>query len=167
MIELWTVDGWGAFIRLRNPGPFSHYWINNETTFWNDPPKWPWAAHHFPLNFYASAIAPKPGQQLLPSISKCHVGAQHRIPPLWSTEGRRWNGDGVRGWQRQEEREREVEGEQGEYEYWMFNVISFICARVDTVKIHWQRRFTRGPAGRIALQPAHLTEWADSVHCLI
>lgn len=152
MIELWTVDGRGAFIQLCNPGPFSHYRINNETTFWNDPPRWPWVPHRFPLNLYSLAIASKPGQQLLHTTSKCHVGAQHLISPLWSREGRRGNGVSEK---MKDAGEREVEGEQGEYEYWMPNVISFICAHVSTLwkGYQCQKRFTRGSAATIAMDP--------------
>lgn len=86
MIELWTVDQWvggeGEFIQLRNPGPFSHYWIHSETAFWNDPPRWPWATLCFPLNLYSAAIAPKPDQQLFHTTSKWHVGASTPHPTI-------------------------------------------------------------------------------------
>lgn len=87
----WAMNCGGTFIQLCNPGPFSHYRINNETTFWNDPPRWPWAAHRFPLNLYSLPIASKPSQQLLHATSKCHVGAWHLISPLWCMEGRLGN----------------------------------------------------------------------------
>lgn len=154
MNELCTLGQWaggGEFIQLCNPGPFFHYWIHSETTFWNDPPRWPWATLRFPLNLYSTAIAPKPDQQLFHTTSKWHVGAQHLIPPLWSMEGRRWNRNGVRGLKRQEKGAKERGGRWEEeyeyYEYWMLNVISFICMCVHTVKgISVAQRIHKGPS---------------------
>lgn len=100
MIKLWTLNRWGAFIQLHNPSPPSYYWINNETTFWNDPPRWPWKAHRFPLNLNSSAIASKPDQQLLHTTSKWRVGPRHLISPLWrrrSTVGEKMKDSRERG----------------------------------------------------------------------
>lgn len=138
--EQWA--GGGPLIQLCNPGPFSHYWIKNETTFWNDPPRWPWAARRFPPQFvFISNCA-----EARPAVTSHYIkmackGAQHLIPPPWSTEGKEVK---QTGWNRQGE----VGGEPAEYEYWMLNVISFIRARVSTLQrgYRWQKRFKRGPA---------------------
>lgn len=84
VIKPWTLNRWGAFIQLHNPTlPPSYYRFNNETTFWNDPPRWPWKAHRFPLNLNSAAIASKPDRQLLHTTSKWRVGPRHLISPLW------------------------------------------------------------------------------------
>lgn len=181
MIELWTVEGWGAFIQLSNPGPFSHYWINNETTFWNDPPRRPWAAHRFPLNLYSSAIAPEPGQQLLPTTSKWHVGATTPHPAAVE-----YGGEEVK-WRRSErmtetggERERERGGRWTGKSVSIECLMEFLssvhvcrhCEKTVAEKIHkgpsWKRLLMPPPhysSMAPAPQPAHLTEWTDSVQC--
>lgn len=125
-LNLWRLDGWNAFIQVHNPGPLSHYQINNETTFSNHPPMWPWAAISFPSNLYSSATASNPGQQLLHTTSEWCVGPWHLISACRSGEQ---SGELSR-WKQQH---REVKGQYRGYEYWMPNVISFISAHVSAL----------------------------------
>lgn len=118
MIELLTLDRWVTWIQLHNPSAGSAMKPQSEII----PPRWPWKAHHFLLNWNSLVIASKPEQHLLHTTSShyiWHVGPRHLISPPWRRRG--WAGEKMKD--SKEGEEGEVEGEQ-EYEYWILNATS-------------------------------------------